>query len=245
MAERRMFAKSIIDSDAFLDMPLSAQALYFHLSMRADDDGFVNSPRRIMRLICCSDDDMKLLIAKNFVILFDSGIVVIKHWRIHNYIRSDRYKPSAYTEEKSLLTIKENGSYTLADTVGIPSDIPMGDVGKDSIGKDSIGKSNITPSQARAEFEKLWEIYPKKRGKKRAYSCYESARIRQGVEFDVIKNGMEAYIKWFNRQNKDIQFMKDGDTFFSQWSWQDDWSSSGRADTKFAKEADDILDGIL
>lgn len=245
MAERRMFAKSIIDSDAFLDMPLSAQALYFHLSMRADDDGFVNSPRRIMRLICCSDDDMKLLIAKNFVILFDSGIVVIKHWRIHNYIRSDRYKPSAYTEEKSLLTIKENGSYTLADTVGIPSDIPMGDVGKDSIGKNNLGKSNITPSQARAEFEKLWEIYPKKRGKKRAYSCYESARIRQGVEFDVIKNGMEAYIKWFNRQNKDIQFMKDGDTFFSQWSWQDDWSSSGRADTKFAKEADDILDGIL
>lgn len=245
MAERRMFAKSIIDSDAFLDMPLSAQALYFHLSMRADDDGFVNSPRRIMRLICCSDDDMKLLIAKNFVILFDSGIVVIKHWRIHNYIRSDRYKPSAYTEEKSLLTVKENGSYTLADTVGIPSDIPMGDVGKDSIGKDSIGKSNITPSQARAEFEKLWEIYPKKRGKKRAYSCYESARIRQGVEFDVIKNGMEAYIKWFNRQNKDIQFMKDGDTFFSQWSWQDDWSVSNRTDSKFAQEADDILDGIL
>lgn len=245
MAERRMFAKSIIDSDAFLDMPLSAQALYFHLSMRADDDGFVNSPRRIMRLICCSDDDMKLLIAKNFVILFDSGIVVIKHWRIHNYIRSDRYKPSAYTEEKSLLTVKENGSYTLADTIGIPSDIPMGDVGKDSIGKNNLGKSNITPSQARAEFEKLWEIYPKKRGKKRAYSCYESARIRQGVDFETIKNGMESYINWFNRQNKDIQFMKDGDTFFSQWSWQDDWSSSSRADTKFAKEADDILDGIL
>ena len=153
MAERRMFAKSIIDSDAFLDMPLSAQALYFHLGMRADDDGFVNSPRRIMRLINCSDDDMKLLIAKNFVIIFDNGIVVIKHWRIHNYIRSDRYKPSAYTEEKSMLAVKKNGSYTLADTVGIPSDIPTGDVGKVRIGKDSIGK--VRSDKERIEEESL------------------------------------------------------------------------------------------
>ena len=88
MAERRMFAKTIIDSDAFLDMPLSSQALYFHLNMRADDDGFVNSPKKIQRLIGCTDDDFKLLIAKSFIIPFESGVVVIKHWRINNYIRS-------------------------------------------------------------------------------------------------------------------------------------------------------------
>ena len=115
MAERRMFAKTIIDSDAFLDMPLSTQSLYFHLSMRADDDGFINSPKRIQRLIGCSDDDLKLLVAKNFIIPFESGVVVIKHWRIHNYIQSDRYKETVYTEEKERLGLKPNKAYTLKD----------------------------------------------------------------------------------------------------------------------------------
>lgn len=113
MAERRMFAKTIIDSDAFLDMPLSSQALYFHLSMRADDDGFINNPKKIQRMIGCGDDDLKLLIAKKFLILFESGVIVIKHWRIHNYIQKDRYKETVYTEEKSLLHFKKNKAYTL------------------------------------------------------------------------------------------------------------------------------------
>ena len=113
MAERRMFAKTIIDSDAFLDMPLSAQALYFHLSMRADDDGFVNNPKKIQRLVCSSDDDLKLLIAKSFLIPFETGIVVIKHWKIHNYIRGDRKHDTKYPEEMALLTVKENGAYSL------------------------------------------------------------------------------------------------------------------------------------
>lgn len=111
MAERRMFAKSIIDSDMFLDMPLSAQALYFHLSMRADDDGFINNPKRVQRMIGANDDDFKLLIAKQFIIPFDSGIVVIKHWRLHNYIQKDRYKPTIYSEEKATLSLAD-GVYT-------------------------------------------------------------------------------------------------------------------------------------
>lgn len=112
MAERRMFAKTIIDSDSFLDMPLSAQALYFHLSMRADDDGFINNPKKIQRMIGGADDDLKLLCVKKFIIPFESGIVVIKHWKIHNYIQKDRYKPTVYQEEKSLLIEKENKVYT-------------------------------------------------------------------------------------------------------------------------------------
>lgn len=112
MAERRMFAKTIIDSDTFIDMPLSTQALYFHLSMRADDDGFINNPKKIMRMIGASEDDYKLLCVKRFIIPFDSGIVVIKHWRMHNYIQKDRYKPTVYTEEKASLELKENGAYT-------------------------------------------------------------------------------------------------------------------------------------
>lgn len=112
MAERRMFTKKIIDSDAFLDMPLSTQSLYFHLNMRADDDGFLNNPKKIQRMIGASDDDLKLLFAKRFVLSFDNGVVVIKHWRMHNLIRKDRYSPTQYTEEMDTLTVKSDGSYT-------------------------------------------------------------------------------------------------------------------------------------
>ena len=112
MAERRMFTKKIIDSDAFLDMPLSAQALYFHLNMRADDDGFLNNPKKIQRMIGASADDLKLLVAKRFVLAFENGIIVIKHWRMHNLLRKDRYSPTQYADEMEQLMIKDNGSYT-------------------------------------------------------------------------------------------------------------------------------------
>ena len=112
MAERRMFAKTIVLSDAFLDMPLSARCLYFTLGMLADDDGFVNSPKSIMRQAGASTDDLNLLMAKRFILAFDSGVIVIKHWRIHNYIQKDRYKESKYMEEKATLKIDQNGAYT-------------------------------------------------------------------------------------------------------------------------------------
>jgi hypothetical protein len=116
MGERRMFTRKITESDAFLDMPSSTQMLYFHLAMNADDDGFVNNPKKIQKMCGAADDDFKLLIAKSFVILFDSGIAVIKHWKMHNYIQSDRYKPSDYVEEKSMLGIKKNKAYTLDES---------------------------------------------------------------------------------------------------------------------------------
>lgn len=221
MAERRMFAKTIIDSDAFLEMPLSTQALYFHLGMRADDDGFVNSPKRIQRLINCSDDDLKLLIAKNFIIPFESGVVVIKHWKIHNYIRSDRYKETTYLEEKQQLTLKENNAYTLSDTNGIPNVIPMGDVGKDSIGEVRKGKDRISTSVITEEFETLWQLYPKKQGKQSAYKSYEKAR-KDGVTYEEVENGIKAYSEYV--KGKDPQYVKMGSSFFNQRAWQDDWS---------------------
>lgn len=121
MAEKRMFAKTIIDSDAFLDMSLSTQALYFHLSMRADDDGFVNNPKKVQRMIGCSDDELKMLIAKKFIIPFESGVCVIKHWRIHNYIQKDRYKETVYKDEKAHLILKNNKAYKYVDTPCIQS----------------------------------------------------------------------------------------------------------------------------
>lgn len=112
MAEKRMFTQKIIDSDAFLEMPLSAQALYFHLNMRADDDGFVNNPKKITAYVNASLDDLKLLLAKRFLIGFDTGVIVIKHWRMHNTLRADRYKPTDYQEEYAALEVKENKAYT-------------------------------------------------------------------------------------------------------------------------------------
>ena len=112
MAEKRMFTQKIIDSDAFLDMPLSTQALYFHLNMRADDDGFINNPKRIQRTIGASEDDLKLLIAKRFVICFENGVIVIKHWRMHNTLRKDRYNPTQYQEQFAMLDVKDNNAYT-------------------------------------------------------------------------------------------------------------------------------------
>ena len=150
MAERRMFAKTIIDSDAFLDMPMSTQALYFHLNMRADDDGFINNPRKIQRMIGASEDDLKLLIAKRFVLAFENGVIVIKHWKIHNYIRKDRYHPTLYQEEKQSIDVKDDGSYTdhlnLLPTNGQPDDnqrLTEVRLGKDRLGKDRLGKDSI------------------------------------------------------------------------------------------------------
>lgn len=145
MAEKRMFSKVIVDSDAFLDMPLSTQALYFHLSMRADDDGFLNNARKIQRLVGASDDDLRLLLMKRFVIGFEDGILVIKHWRMNNYLRKDRYTPTVYQDEYAMLGVKKNGSYTLEKTDGIQAGIPDGSqcVTQVSIGKDSIDKKRI------------------------------------------------------------------------------------------------------
>lgn len=160
MAERRMFAKQIIDSDMFLDMPLSTQALYFHLSMRADDDGFINNPKKIKRMIGASDDDLRVLIAKQFLIPFDSGVVVIKHWRIHNYIRKDTYKGTMYTEEKGRLTTKNNEEYELltsreTEPLQVRDELVTSTsrerdetLTQVSIGKVSIGKDRIDISDA-------------------------------------------------------------------------------------------------
>ena len=143
MAERRMFAKTIIDSDAFLDMPLSTQALYFHLSMRADDDGFINNAKKIQRMIGASDDDLKVLLMKRFLLPFESGVVVIKHWKIHNYIRNDRYKPTIYTDERAALDVKANGAYTERQPLGIPDGYQMDTqyrLGEVRSGQDSVGE---------------------------------------------------------------------------------------------------------
>ena len=183
MAERRMFTKKIIDSDAFLDMPLSAQSLYFHLNMRADDDGFLNNPNKIQRMIGASKDDLKLLIAKRFILSFENGIIVIKHWRMHNLLRKDRYNPTQYAEEMEQLIIKDNGSYTekiheipcnnQVATTWQPSGNQVAtqvSIGKDSIVKDSI--DNIGDSDESQPVKKRKTFNPPTIEEVEAY-CYE------------------------------------------------------------------------
>lgn len=138
MAERRMFARAIIDSDAFLDMPLSTQALYFHLSMNADDEGFVGNPKKIQKMIGARDDDYQILVSKRFILAFPSGIIVIKHWKINNYIQADRFKATTYIEEKATLTLDLKKAY-VERIQNVSKMYAQYRIGKDSIGEDSIG----------------------------------------------------------------------------------------------------------
>ena len=188
MAKRRMFSQQITESDSFLDMPLSAQALYFHLGMSADDDGFVNSPKRVQRVIGANDDDLKLLIAKKFVIAFDSGVVVIKHWKINNFIRSDRYTPTVYADEMAMLYEKENRAYTL----GIPNDNQRYTNGQPRLDKTSIDKTNVvcdmTELLTADEIHKLYATY------ENAHDLIEQVQAEVNQKRLQIKVSAYAYI---------------------------------------------------
>lgn len=156
MAERRMFAKSVVQSDAFGEMPLTTQALYFHIGMEADDDGFLDNALRLVRSIGASRDDMRLLIAKGFIFDMGDGVFVIRDWKISNYLRSDRYKGTRHADKAALLCMEKGQPYRLASNPqnpfiraddpnpsidGIPVGIPHGrqvvSIGKDRLGKDS------------------------------------------------------------------------------------------------------------
>lgn len=200
MAERRMFAKTIIDSDAFLDMPHSTQLLYFHLSMRADDDGFINNPKNIMRMIGCKDDDLKILATKKFIIPFDSGVVVIKHWKIHNYIAKDRYKETKYKDEKALLQLDENNSYTtcIQNVYKMETQVRLG---KDRIGKDNI-KRNPT-------LEEIQNYISEKNLKVDAKQFYDYFEVGDWIDSkgNKVKNWKQKLLTWnkYGTQTKGIK----------------------------------------
>lgn len=207
MAERRMFAKTIIDSDAFLDMPLSTQALYFHLSMRADDDGFINNAKKIQRMLGCTDDDMKILLSKNFVIPFETGVCVIKHWKIHNLIQKDRYKPTVYVEHKDQLSLKDNNVYTL-DTVWIQDGYKVDT--QVSIGKDSLGKD------INADFDIFWKEYPRKDDKAKALKCW----IKAKPDLNTVLNALSWQKNMKQWQTK--TFIPMPTTYINNARWEDE-----------------------
>lgn len=223
MAERRMFAKTIIDSDAFLDMPLSTQALYFHLSMRADDDGFINNPKKIQRMVGCGDDDLKLLVAKNFIIPFESGVVVIKHWKLHNYIQKDRYRETVYLEEKSMLETKGNKAYTLLDTKCI-HDVSNTDtqdrLGKERLGEFSIVEDNISASD---------EPEPPKKPTKHKYGEYNNVLLTD-EELEKLK---DEYIDWNERIERLSSYVAStGKKYKSHYATIRNWARKDQAQQK-------------
>ena len=166
MAQRRMFSLQIVDSDAFLDMPHSSQLLYFHLSMRADDDGFIGNAKKISRMLVSSDDDMKILLMKRFLLPFPSGVIVVKHWKIHNYIQSDRYHETQYLDEKKGLITKENGVYTdrVQDVSNMDTEarLEQGKERKEESGVGSIKYLSSIPEEDMKEFVARFEVSPSK-----------------------------------------------------------------------------------
>jgi hypothetical protein len=217
MANKRMFCLDIVNSDAFLDMPLSAQALYFHLGMRADDDGFIGNPKSIQRLAGASQDDLMLLITKRFLIAFDNGVIVIKHWRMNNYIQKDRKKDTTYIELLNSLEVKENGSYTekkRMDTVCIQDVSEMdsqNNIDKISVDKDSIEIDNSCSSvdEASEFFEKIWKEYPNKKGKPQVKASHKKALFKIGYERLV------KAIQKYDDGVKDKQYLMYGGRFFT------------------------------
>ena len=169
MAERRMISKTVVDTDLFLDMPPTSQLLYFHLELRADDEGFVLSPKTIQRMIGASNDDFSILIAKNFIIPFESGVVVITHWLVHNSVRKDRMKATSCSKEKAMLHINSDRVYLIEQnaTNCQPSDNQVTTncqhrLGKDRIGEDRLGKDRLDntpkgemPSKPKIDYQKF------------------------------------------------------------------------------------------
>lgn len=238
MAQRRMFSKKVTDTDAFLDMPLSTQALYFHLNMHADDDGFIDNTKTIQRMIGSSDDDRKLLVAKQFLLPFENGVVVIKDWRVHNYIRKDTYNQTMYPNELEQLNINNSGQYERQDLLpyterprDVDETLTQVRLGKDRLGKDrkDILSGSDEPDSTRIQkserdqmFETIWKIYPKKSGKANAKKDFDKA-IKSGVDPELIKSKLEEYLKQIKAKQTPQQFIKQGSTWFHQSGWEDEY----------------------
>lgn len=251
MAQKRMFDKRVISSDNFLEMPLSTQAVYFHLNMRADDDGFVDNWKSILRLIGGKEDDLKVLLSKKFIIPFESGVIVIKHWKMNNLLRKDRYIETIYQEEKGKLTEEESGEYSL----GIPNGNQVAtqySIVENSIVKNSIyipsNKKNALPQNdakcdskcdANSElFTSFWKAYPKKRDKGKTEKWFEKNNPSKELVETMIKqiNRFKDTEEW---QNANGQFIPYPTTWLNGKMWEDEFETKTEKDERMEREMED------
>lgn len=232
MAERRMFAKTIVLSDAFLDMPLGARCLYMTMGMLADDDGFVNAPKSIMRQCGATEDDLKVLLAKKFVLPFESGVIVIKHWRINNYLQKDRIQPTKYQEEFALLELEGNGAYTKQSEACIHDSVY---IDKNSIDKNSIDK-NTTYEH---DFDRFWSAYPKKKNKGQARSAFSRALKKTSVETMISAVEKQKQSKDWKKDNG--QFIPYPSTWLNAEAWENDMTATASTQKHDDKSKSDNL----
>lgn len=220
MAEKRMFTKKITDSDAFIEMSSAAQALYFHLNQGADDDGFNNQVQMAMWKAHASIDDLKVLLAKNYIIRFESGVIVIKHWRMHNTLRKDRYTPTNFQEELNQLGLKGNGAYTLGCQV-VAERLPQSSVDKESIEEISIVEGSVADDPTTTPEENQLKQIGGKLGKNvvyltdrqmgdlldklglEAFNLYVERLASFIIEKEAhVKNHYDTILKWYYEDTK-------------------------------------------
>ena len=236
MAEKRMFSLSVVDTDWFLDLPLSTQALYFHLNMRADDDGFVDAPNSIVRKIGASKNDFDLLLAKRYILQFESGIIVIKHWRMHNTIQKDRYKPTQFQEELKTLSVKDNKAYTDCQPNGnqtetkciqsvsnvYPKCIQPASADIDiDLDLDLDKNNNICSKKGSIEqlFGTFWSSYPNKIGKQKCLNWFKTHKPNE----ELVKKMVDTIGK-FKKSKKwsDPQYIPYPYTWLNRGGWEDE-----------------------
>ena len=221
-----MFSKKIIDSDAFLDLPLSAQALYFHLGMRADDDGAVANAKRICSYVGANTKDLKSLLEKRFLLEVD-GIVFVKHWKINNYIAKDRYTPTSYQDEYSKLYIKDNKSYTECIQGCTQENAFVVDTDKNREDKGSKDKNRVYVEN----FEEFWAVYPRQSEKKLAEKQYAIV-LRQGVDEACLINAAKNYAESCEILETPVNFIKNPANWLRDGTWNDYTEENYRKPTK-------------
>ena len=264
MAVKRMISNLVVDTDMFLDMPASTQNLYFHFNLKADDDGFLASPKKVMRAVGGTTDDMRVLEMKGYIIPFESGIIVIRHWRMHNTIQNDRYHPTVHCTERDQLLITENGAYLTKEEAlahGIPVEIPtlsgacakmdtdcihdvseMDTQTRLDIDKTRLDKKSNLRKEHEQEFEELWKLYPRKRGKDRALKAYIAAR-KAGTSEEEVEAGIRAYKAEIARKHTDPQYIMHGSTWFTQHRWEDDYETGGKGNEGYTGNNDYSISG--
>ena len=205
MANKAIFSKTIIDTDTFLEMPATTQNLYFHLNMHADDDGFIGNPKRIARMIGASDDDFKILIAKKFIIVFESGVIVIKHWRIHNTLSKMRYKETSYLDEKSQLLIKENNAYSLDE--GKPlDDSRLVEMGKRQVRRTvDEQETNLSKEKLNKDKTSKDKLSEDKPSKKKSAKADLNEMIDSFTENDELREALKEFLDMRKSIKKPIQ----------------------------------------
>ena len=204
MARKRMFSLLVVDTDEFLDMPSSTQSLYYHLGMRADDDGFVSSPKKIVKLVNCSNDDLKLLIAKGFIIPFDSGIIAIRHWKLNNDLKKDRYTPTIYLNEKSTLRVNKNKVYSI---VGNNLETKRIQNGNKLDTQNSIDKNSIDKNSKEYIVQKQEENQEQKQIKKEKVKKEKKPKetLNSIIENYTINEDLREALKSFVEMRKELK----------------------------------------